>query len=625
MSGKSLVAAAALVVLTASIGWVETFRAGNALSFAGAGQLAVVPDTGLGTFGSSWAVECWLNPADLESPQRIVGKWGSAAEHREFVLEISGGQLRGRAAGSGGEAEVSVAAKSLVAGKWRHIALLLDDATGELRLYINAQLRAQRATAVTLDRDGEAPLVFGADIADQGASAFLKGELDEVRIWDRALTEKELLDRYDRQVRYGDAGLLGYWRLDEPQGAQELLDFSGHDRHGFLGGNFDDTDGDPARVTSTAPIRSNAPDRPPNQGGGGRKIAPLDSDGDRLWDIFETNDGDFRGPWRTGTDPLNADTDGDGLDDGDEVLGTLAGLDLPRLGANPVRKDIFLEIDWTDDSSGGMHSHRPRPESIDMIVEAFANAPVANPYALPPGISLHVDYGQGDPYIGGNFLGLDLQVTFDDEFNVYKAANFDPRREDLFHYAIFCHQFNANRNSGIAELPGDDFIVASDTWYDVSLRVATVCMHELGHNLGLRHGGNEERTYKPNYNSVMNYRYAFPGTDTNCDAIGDGGVNYSDGSLADLDETFLDEGVGICGDVPVDWNGDGRFRRNFSRNINCIARLSSVCGDDGGVCDDRLCTTLRDFNDWAAIRLPIPPGDAPFSGEITDCRMQPED
>ncbi len=625
MSGKSLVAATALVVLTASIGWVESFRAGNALSFAGAGQFAVIPDTGIGLLGPSWTVECWLNPVDLESPQRLVGKWGSEVEHREFFIEISGGRLRGRAAGAGGEAEVSVDAKSLVAGKWRHIALLLDGAAGELRLYINARLHARQATAVTLDRDGEAPLVFGADGSDSDASAFLRGELDEVRLWDRALTEKELLDRHNRQVRFGETGLLGYWRLDEAPGAQELLDFSGHDRHGFLGGDYDDTEGDPARVTSTAPIRSNAPDRPPTDYVANWELATLDADGDRLWDVFETNDGEYRDRWHTGTDPLNPDTDRDGLDDGDEVLGTLAGLDLPGLGANPVRKDIFLEIDWTDDASGGMHSHRPLPESIDMIVEAFADAPVANPYGQPPGISLHVDYGQGEPYTGGNFLGIDLQVTFDDEFNLYKAANFDPRRKDLFHYAIFCHQFNANRNSGIAELPGDDFIVASDTWYGVPLRVATVCMHELGHNLGLRHGGSEERTYKPNYNSVMNYRYTFPGTDTNCDAIGDGGVDYSDGSRPQLDETFLDEEVGVCGDVPVDWNGDGRFRRNFSRNINCIARLSSVCGDDGGVCDDRLCTTLRDFNDWAAIRLPIPPGDAPFSGEITDCRMRPED
>ena len=32
----------------------------------------------------------------------------------------------------------------------------------------------------------------------------------------------------------------------------------------------------------------------------------------------------------------------DGIDDGDEVLGTVAGLDLPAMGTNPLRKNILI-------------------------------------------------------------------------------------------------------------------------------------------------------------------------------------------------------------------------------------------------------------------------------------------
>src|SRR5687768_5592658 len=42
------------------------------------------------------------------------------------------------------------------------------------------------------------------------------------------------------------------------------------------------------------------------------------------------------------TDPTGFDTDGDGLGDGDEVLGTVAGLNLPGMGAKPGRKDILI-------------------------------------------------------------------------------------------------------------------------------------------------------------------------------------------------------------------------------------------------------------------------------------------
>jgi predicted Zn-dependent protease len=36
---------------------------------------------------------------------------------------------------------------------------------------------------------------------------------------------------------------------------------------------------------------------------------------------------------------------------------------------------------------------------------------------------------------------------------------------------------------------------------------AGTLMHEFGHNLGLRHGGNENTNRKPNYISIMSYNY----------------------------------------------------------------------------------------------------------------------
>ena len=46
-----------------------------------------------------------------------------------------------------------------------------------------------------------------------------------------------------------------------------------------------------------------------------------DDDNDGLLDIVETNTGVFNSATDTGTDPLNPDTDGDGIDDGLEVSG----------------------------------------------------------------------------------------------------------------------------------------------------------------------------------------------------------------------------------------------------------------------------------------------------------------
>ncbi|MBX3286341.1 MAG: hypothetical protein KF703_13415, partial [Actinobacteria bacterium] len=92
-------------------------------------------------------------------------------------------------------------------------------------------------------------------------------------------------------------------------------------------------------------------------------VAPIDSDGDRLPDAFETGTGVYANIANTGTSATNPDTDADGISDGDEVLGTPAGLDLPAMGLRPTKKDILFEFDWfvdnVDPGDCGSHSHRP--------------------------------------------------------------------------------------------------------------------------------------------------------------------------------------------------------------------------------------------------------------------------
>jgi hypothetical protein len=336
-----------------------------------------------------------------------------------------------------------------------------------------------------------------------------------------------------------------------------------------------------------------------------------DSDGDNIPNLFETNNGNFVGPTDTGTDPFNFDTDGDALSDGDEIFDTLAGLDLNDMGCSPLRKNICMEFDWFDDAEGGSpHTHFPNICSIVATINAFANAPVSNPYGGPGGITIIFDAGQdvnnpmGGPFTGGNLIpGGDTVVVFDSEFNAYKAANFAANRNGYFHYVIFCHRYNTgtNNSSGFAEIVGDDLIVSLQTFLSCS-NVSKTLVHELGHNLGLLHGGFENRNFKPNYNSVMNYRYQFDGVDTTCDALGDGVLNYSSGVLSQLDETNLDENFGICG-VPIDWNQDFIFSPGVQRNINCYFSFTYPCNTwDPNLCGDTICgTMMRDHNDWSSL------------------------
>ena len=328
-----------------------------------------------------------------------------------------------------------------------------------------------------------------------------------------------------------------------------------------------------------------------------------DSDKDRLADLYETNDGVFNNETATGTDPNQADTDGDGIDDGDEVLGTLDGLDLPSLGSNPLRRTILIEYDWFDDSlenkghclngEDGFHSHRPSIEMINRVKAVYANAPTPNPDGSN-GIDLIQDYGQGGLFTGGNLIaknttGFISGSVYGSSFRTLKAQNFATNRRNYFHYTIMSHQYGSvtNFSSGNAEVNGDDMIVSVYNYHCSNEIVANTIVHELGHNLGLLHGGDDHLNNKPNYNSVMNYRFQFSGIDSDesCDGWGDGISGYSTGNRISLDENNLNEAHGVCGDnhSGMDWNNDGDMTdAGFSHNINSDSSLS----------------LLHDHNDW---------------------------
>ena len=61
-------------------------------------------------------------------------------------------------------------------------------------------------------------------------------------------------------------------------------------------------------------------------------------------------------------------------------------VDLPAMGANPIKKDVFVEIDYTYDNDR-KDDDKPKTEAIRKIVNSFREQ----------GINLHVDAGPSFP------------------------------------------------------------------------------------------------------------------------------------------------------------------------------------------------------------------------------------
>jgi hypothetical protein len=292
----------------------------------------------------------------------------------------------------------------------------------------------------------------------------------------------------------------------------------------------------------------------------------------------------------------NGDRDGDGLFDSWEINGIhmnddgIVDLNLPALGANPDHKDIFVEIDWMEDAT---HSHRPMAGVSQAVINAFANAPVTNPDGTS-GINLHIDESNSVPHQN--------ELAIWAGFDAIKAANFDPNRRFVYHYCLFIHNIQGlDGTSGIAEFPGNDFVVSLGSWTGgvgtIQQQEGTL-MHELGHNLNLGHGGGDHINYKPNYLSIMNYFFQMSGIPPT------GRLDYSRNALPNLDENSLNENIGIQdgtdntnyysptgtilvgqGTGPIDWDADGIIETNVQADINRDGRR----------------TVLTGYNDWANI------------------------
>ncbi len=252
----------------------------------------------------------------------------------------------------------------------------------------------------------------------------------------------------------------------------------------------------------------------------------VDSDGDGLSDAWET---------------LGVDTDCDGTID--------LALGAPPYNADRLHKDVYVQEDWMElaqaQGDEAPHSDKLPQFEIDDTVAAFAAAPLANPDGKD-GVTLHFFEGQAVPHHDFISFGDGKQVCNFDYANFYalKAQSFDPRRAPVFHYLIAAHRHDCFDVGGQGEIAGNDFTVFQSHPY-------AAFMHELGHNLGLDHGGGDPINCKPNYRSVMNY--GFTGGVTTTANPGDrfyttSTLDYSRSALPPLDEFNLDESVGVQGD-----------------------------------------------------------------------------
>ena len=321
------------------------------------------------------------------------------------------------------------------------------------------------------------------------------------------------------------------------------------------------------------------------------------------------------------------DRDGDGIPNTWETQGididndTKVDYGLGEFNASPNHKDLFLEIDY-------MTNHRAYAGVIQDVVDAFAQAPVCNPDSQL-GIKLHIQEDQKIPHQPVISIKNNSWKEFDllkkDYFGTLEEKSDNPdvnktllAKSKIFHYVIFGHAINSEKNSvsGISHgIPGMDFVVTLGNWpvtanergeYNGNRQhQAATLMHELGHNLGLGHGGitngkPDNTNCKPNYVSIMSYTRQMPTLVPSAQHK----LDYSKGDLNPLNESNLDETKGITttseftevsdvliagplrdyyfANMEIDWDKDGKYEKSVQHDINKFSKIKDCRGNSPG-------------------------------------------
>jgi len=131
-----------------------------------------------------------------------------------------------------GKSWVSINDSDVVLNTWTHVAANHDGST--MKLYINGELVGAPVQS-KINLNTSHPLRIGAGVTEGNPGYFFNGEITEVRLWNRARSQDEIKQLMNQRLKGDEAGLVGYWPLNEGSGTT-VADKTNHKNSGTIHG-----------------------------------------------------------------------------------------------------------------------------------------------------------------------------------------------------------------------------------------------------------------------------------------------------------------------------------------------------------------------------------------------------
>lgn len=182
-----------------------TGKIGSAIDFDGTDDQVSIPDTDSLDMPNSFSVSAWIRPDLLSGYRNIVVK-NCGGTDTNYTLETFGSELDFGYS----DAIYYTSGVGLQTGQWQHVVGTYDWDANLLRIYRDGVqvLTANESHGVPVST---CPVHIGYHWAGEA----FDGRIDDVRIYNRALSADEIADLYRLTTPTGvDTGLKGYWSFN---------------------------------------------------------------------------------------------------------------------------------------------------------------------------------------------------------------------------------------------------------------------------------------------------------------------------------------------------------------------------------------------------------------------------
>jgi len=231
----------------------QTNGGGNSIQLNGTDQWLAIPSSPSIDFssaaGSSFTLEAWIRPTTATINAGIISKYQTATTASYFLRQGSVSPFTGIGAGANTQVLTTPNTGVYTLNTWNHVAAVytnVSNASNTVDIYVNGVLRGTGSVVVPSNTDS---IRIGSDFS----ARFFNGQIDEVRIWNSALSATTLNAYKSIAVdatHPNFANLAAYYNFNQLATATTIADLSGN-------GNTATVRGTPTLEASAAPVSNN--------------------------------------------------------------------------------------------------------------------------------------------------------------------------------------------------------------------------------------------------------------------------------------------------------------------------------------------------------------------------------